>query len=428
MSVFDLIYTIAIIVFSPFLVIKLLIDRGFRDDFSARFLSKPIQPEHSPHNESTRIWVHAASIGEVRLAIKLIHAWMKVDSQNSFFITTNTQQSRDLGQKQTDIPVLVAPVDLSCVVKRFIQQTHPNHLVLVETEIWPNMIRLMAERGHVTIVNGRLSDRYFKRYLLFKRLLSKTVCHFDRVLARDQVSAERFQKLGIPADRVVNQGNLKYEVPTPPASQILAKVKSHLSMEENSYLMVAGSVQPEELIYLLPAWKRLLKKISGFQMVLIPRHPDKKSDFARILAENDISCSFASDTGNSGSPKKKEHIYVVDQIGVLRTWYYIADVIFVGGSLCDRGGQNMVEAVGYQKSVCIGPYATNFKDEVDLLTQVEGLKIVNNEDELYNFVHNSHEYPDQASAMGKRGYTAIVEQAHALDANVQKLSEIYRNP
>lgn len=162
-------------------------------------------------------------------------------------------------------------------------------------------------------------------------------------------------------------------------------------------------------------------------MVLIPRHPEKKTEFAELLTENGINFSFASDAQTIEPAEKKDHIHVIDQMGVLRTWYYLADIIFVGGSLCDRGGQNMVEAVGYQKPVCIGPFATNFKDEVDLLTRVDGLRIIDDAKELADFILEAHENPDQAADMGIRGYDAIVEQSHALDSNVNKLSEIYRN-
>ena len=425
MSLFDFFYGTLLFVFSPLLVIKQLFNRQFRADFRARLNPGLFVPEQMTADSSSRIWVHAASIGEIRLAIKVVHAWLAIDSKKSFFITTNTLQSRTLGQKETEVPVLVAPFDFSKVVKRFINLTNPRHLVLIETEIWPNMIRLMSERGSISVVNGRLSDRYFKRYMTGRRLLSKTIASLDWILARDQISVERFKMLGVPADKTLYQGNLKFEIPETPSPESLDLIKSEYRAVVENPLLVAGSVQPEELSQLLQAWKELEVAIPEIQMVLIPRHPDKKEEFSRILSQHNIRYSLASDKSNNSTNDATIRIHIVDQMGVLKSWYYLADVIFVGGSLCDRGGQNMVEAVGYQKPVCIGPFATNFKDEVDLLVQVNGLKIIHNASDLVEFILFSHRQSEQALQMGKRGYHAISEQAHALEANIKKLTEIY---
>lgn len=426
MSVFDLIYGILLLLFSPVVVVKLLIDPQFRLNLRSRFspFSHPLPLSSISGNA---IWVHGASIGEIKLAIKLIEAWQKVDPARSFFITTNTLQSLNQALKETDVPVLPAPIDLSPVVKQFIQRAKPAHLVLIETEIWPNMIQQMAERGSVAIVNGRLSDRYFKRYLRFRKMLSGVVSRIDQVLARDNTSAERFRTLGISPDRIMVQGNLKYDIPHLPDRKILDQIQDRLPDNQEQYLMVAGSIQPEELSHILPAWKSLKDEIPGFRLIIIPRHPDKKDEFASILTEHEIQCSFDSDNDNHLLPKIHNHIHVVDMMGVLKSWYAISDIIFVGGSLCARGGQNMVEAVGYKKPVCIGPFATNFKDEVSLLTGVNGLTIIHNAEELAAFVRDCHHNPDRAAAMGQRGYQAIAEQADTLATNVQTLIELFNH-
>jgi len=425
LSVFDLFYAIAILFFSPILSFKILFDRDFRKNFTIRLF-----PDVSNYKDATAlpantIWVHAASIGEIRLAIKLIHAWLQTDENRQFFITTNTIQSKTLGEKETTVPVLVAPLDLSFIVKKFIRLTNPQHLVLIETEIWPNMVRLMAKTGQITIVNARLSDRYYNRYLIGKQLFARTISHLDWILARDQVSAQRFKKLGVPENRILSQGNLKYEIPHPPDKNSLISLRTDFLSLKTSFLFVAGSLQADELEYILPAWKKLQKEVSGFQMVLIPRHPGKKDDFARVLVQSGINFSFSSELDSAHTTEQKNHILLIDQMGVLKSWYFLADAVFVGGSLCNRGGQNMVEAVGYHKPVCIGPYAINFKDEVDLLLGVGGLEIVHDSEELYAFIQMCHNSPEAAAQMGDSGYQAIAEQAHALDANISKLSEIY---
>lgn len=427
LSFFDLLYVIVLILLSPLLALKLIFNARFRSDLVARMKAGENDGRLSDIDAlptDSRIWFHAASIGEIRLAIKLIHAWKPLDVSRSFFITTNTLQSRDLGQTETTVPVLIAPLDFSPVVRRFIQRVNPAHLVLVETEIWPNMIRIMADHGRIAIVNGRLSDRYFRRYLLGRRVLKTTISRFDRVLARDHTSAERFQKMGVPAERVILQGNLKFEIPLPPEPAFLETIRNTFIHKNKRFLFVAGSVQPEELTDILPAWRRLINHIPGFQMLLIPRHTDKKDEFASLLSQQGISFSFASAPTQGGADRDEKHIYIIDIMGVLKACYVLADVIFVGGSLCNRGGQNMIEAVGYQKPVCIGPYATNFKEEVELLSDVSGIHIVTSAADIVAFVRQCHDHPEVAAKMSKAGYEAIAAQADALSANVRKLTEI----
>ncbi len=425
MSIFDLIYATAIFLLSPFLLLKLFFNRDFRHNFSARLFPNVSDCQKASAAQPNAIWVHAASIGEIRLAIKLIHAWQQTDDKKTFFITTNTIQSKTLGEKETNIPVLIAPLDFSYLVRKFKQLTSPQHLILIETEIWPNMIRLMAETGQITVVNGRLSDRYFNGYLKRKFLLARTFGQLDWILARDQISAERFQLMGASKNQILETGSLKYEVPESPETSSLASIKSTFLSQNSSFLFVAGSLQPDELEHILPAWHTLQTDSPGFQLVLIPRHPNKRDEFAKILSHNNISYTFSSDLNASHKNMSSPHVYIIDQMGILKSWYFLADAIFVGGSLCNKGGQNMVEAVGYKKPVCIGPYAVNFKDEVDLLLGVDGLRIVHNADDLCTFLRMCQTSPAEAAKMGENGYEAIAEQAHSLDVNIRHLTKIY---
>jgi len=427
LSIFDLIYLAVIIMLSPLLPFKILSDRRFRSNLAARCLAPGQQATTIPEVSTTLIWVHAASIGEIRLALTLIDAWKQADPRKSFLISTNTVESRELGQQATFTPVVLAPLDFSPLVRRFIRKYDPRHLVLIETEIWPNMIRLMSRRGKVSIMNGRLSNRYFDRYRRINALLRGTLAGVEIVMARDATSSARFLALGIPAEKIICPGNLKYELPEiPDASAIEAERASVATPGAKPFLMVAGSIQPEELHTILPAWNKLRNRINGFQLVMVPRHPDKKNSFAEILSQYQVPFVFSSDADSMKARPDNSRIWVVDKLGVLHIWYYLADTIFVGGSLCDRGGQNMVEAVGFRKPVCIGPNTANFRDEVELLTAADGISIITNVSELVAFVQLCHDQPEQAAAMSERGYQAIRAQADALSASISALTRIYR--
>lgn len=425
MSVFDLFYISVFIVLSPLILLKSLLSSEFRKNFLARLTPLAAPTVNSNQSDSGRIWIHAASVGEVNLALTLIQAFNKFDTSSQFVLTTNTLSGFQIARENSSIPVYIAPLDFSFLLKKFIKVTQVTDLLLIETEIWPNMISLISKTGKIAIANGRLSDRHFNRYLKGRYFLKKTMSRISLVLVGDQTSAKRFIKLGISSRNVSSLGNLKFEVPSyPPADQIAA-LKQQFFIEDQQFIFVAGSIQPEEMIPLLKAWKILKNKIGSLRFFLIPRHPEKREEFIKSLQDFSVSAFFSSQESYRAEYLLENRIHIIDQIGVLKAWYALSKAVFVGGSLCSRGGQNMLEAIGMKKPVCIGPYATNFKQEVDMLQAVEGIRIVEDENELTQFILECYENNKKGKLMGERGYQVLKRQATVLEKNVERLYSFF---
>ena len=428
MTVFDLIYTILSIIISPFILLRILINPTFRRDLKVRLFGDYSQAGFSKTQSGKKIWVHAASSGEVSLALKLITELNNGTTGYEFFLTTNRLPGLEVAQKADGIAAFMAPLDFSFLVNKFIRATGVEDLIVIETEIWPNMIRLMSRRGKVVIANGRISDHTIKRYKLGSLLLENVFRRVSWVLAKEPESASRFVQLGVPPQKVVYLGNLKFELPVSPSQNELDRLATRFKLDGSQFLFIAGSIQPEETKILVMAWQSLKAEIPGIKLFLVPRHPDKREEFENILNQLSVPYLLSSKDLTDSKRTRENQVFIVDEFGALLCLYALGNSIFVGGSLCDfgmRGGQNMLEPVGLKKPVCVGPYTANFKQEVDILLQVESIRIVKNEAELSDFILECYQKPERISLMGERGHREIIEQAGGLEKNVQKLREIF---
>jgi 3-deoxy-D-manno-octulosonic-acid transferase len=425
LSGFDIFYGALLLFLSPLLVPLLLFRRSMRQDFLARIAPSAQRRSRQRPVPTADLWIHAASIGETRIAVRLIEAWSHEQPDTRFVLTTNTLRSLRQVPHLPSLEIALAPFDFSPVVDRFVAIFQPRHLILVETEIWPNTIRIMSQRGRVTIINGRLSERYFGFYCRFRFLLHHTLPQITRVLARDTESARRFETLGMDVDRIELPGNLKFEQPVPPPAVSVQDFRQAYGITSSQYCFVAGSIQPEETAVIVEAWQAARQQIADLRLFIIPRHPDKRTRFEIVLTRLDVGYHLATATSDRIRQSENDRVQVIDQIGVLKSWYAIADVVFVGGSLCRRGGQNMLEAVGLGKPVCIGPWATNFKEEVALLQSAKAIRIIENATTLTDFILDCRQNPAAAAAMGVRGQAAICRQVDNLQRTLHRLIDIY---
>jgi len=425
LSFFDFFYALLLILVSPAVLIKSIIKRDFRKRVLLRLFINQYYKLHTNLEIDSSIWVHAASVGEVRLAVRLIKAYKEIVPDQQFVVTTNTIDAFESARKESFFYSFIAPLDFSFPIRRFIKQTHAKHLVLIETEIWPNMIRWMSQKGEVVIINGRLSDRHFNNYLKLKPLLKNTLSRISYVLARDTDSTDRFIQLGISPEQVPCLGNLKFEYPVSPPDETLKQLQQKYQIDQKQFIFVAGSIQPEELIPIVDSWQKLNSQSIKFRLFIIPRHPDKIDEFKKNLERMAVKYYISSQQSYTDELYINNPVHIIDEIGVLLSWYQLGNASFVGGSLCDRGGQNMLEPIGLKKPVCIGPNAVNFKQEVNLLQQADGVQIIHNESDLSGFILKCYQKPDQMTQMGERGYQVIIDQAEAMSKNVKKLKEIF---
>jgi 3-deoxy-D-manno-octulosonic-acid transferase len=421
LSVFDLVY----LLLSPLVLIVTIFNPKKWNLLYKKFSRDYLKTQFEQNGDNRCFWVHAASVGEIKLALRLIKEWSKNQAELRFILTTNTATGLETARKTAIVPSYIAPFDFSWSIKAFLKHTGITDLILIETEIWPNLISVLSERGEVIIVNGRLSDRRMWLYRVFKKPLRSALSKVGLVLAGDQKSAERFRSFGVEAGKIKFYGNSKFELPAKIVSEKQKGLQKEYNLSDKQFIVVAGSIQPEELTEILKGWETVTQKTPQARLILIPRHPEKEGEFQRILNANNFPDYYTASPDNTPS-KEQTKIYLIAQMGVLKSWYSLADVIFVGGSLCDRGGQNMLEAVALNKPVCIGPETPNFQQEVDILLKAKGLKIIKNGDELSSFVEWVITDSPEVRKMAENGFLTIKKHSGALAKNIEHLNRFYQ--
>lgn len=425
MFLFNLIYAFVLVLLSPLLVTRGILDIRFRSYLRSRFLIG-FESKRRLDNKQ-RIWLHAASVGEINLAMKIAQHFESTSDTIEFVITTNTLSALDMAQNRGLQNVFLAPLDFSWVVRKFISLMDVKHLILIETELWPNMISQMKNRGTISVVNGRLSDKNFKTYRRFRFLFKSTLKKISLILAGDTISEERFKKLGARAEIVKFVGNLKFELPASPDETVIEKVISDYFIQPRDWVFTMGSIQPSEVEPLMKGVLKAQKKIGKLRLFMVPRHANKKEEFKTELKKMGVSYHFSSDGPYKAEYKDEGRVIVIDEVGVLLAFYKVANLIFVGGSLCNRGGQNMLEAVALKKPVFIGPFATNFQQEVNILNQGKGIRIIRSSGEISEFLIKALSNKKLAESYAVNGYNTLIENSGGFKKTIEGLEGLFKN-
>ena len=337
------------------------------------------------------LWVHAVSFGEVRLAHALIAA-LRARLSLPVLLTTTTGTGRALAERwrreqapgAADV-VSAPPLDLPGPIGRFLDAARPRALILVETELWPNLLRLAPARGvPVLIVNGRLSPRGFARLQRVRSLFTPGAMAMRLVAAQSQEDAGRFRTLGVPGDRVTVTGNIKFDLPVPQAAG--DPVRRRLGLRVDTPVLVAGSTARAEAAPVARAFAALRGSVPGAILVIAPRHPEDVSPARRLLeGQGWRVCPWSA--FEPAGPARDDpggapgfDVVVVDTMGVLPAIYACATVAFVGGSLVTRGGQNLLEPAAAGVPVLFGPHVDTVRFAAEaLLASGGGFQVADGE-------------------------------------------------
>jgi 3-deoxy-D-manno-octulosonic-acid transferase len=345
-----LIYNLLIHASLPFFLLFSLTQKKIRKNFRERLLPAP-----AGGRLKNAVWLHAASVGEAIVAETFIN-YARPRVKNGFIITTNTHYTRDLLRRKFkgSLDIFSLPFDLPYSLKRFIGSSTPAALLLVETEIWPNLI-WTARRMHipVLIINGRISDATLGRYRHLSFFLRHLFSSVDLVLAQSETQAQRFVSLGMPIEKVAATGNLKYYRETkdlPPAR-----------LKEN--IVVFGSIREKELPILIPVMTALREEFPHLSIFVAPRELTLVAAIERQLPDA-FAVTRYSTLKESGAHGGRA-VVLVDTVGVLVALYARSLVAFVGGSLAPYGGQNLLEPLFVATPVIFGPHVENFREIAD---------------------------------------------------------------
>ncbi len=337
------------------------------------------EPPGRPAPRPGGLWIHAVSVGEVRLALPLIARLRERFPGLASHLTTVTTTGRALaeeamqgrGSARPD-SVSDLPFDLAGSMGRLLGRLEPAAVLIVETEIWPNLLRACGRRGvPVMLVNGRISPAAHARYRLVRGCLGRVLRDVSLFLMQSEEDAGRILDLGAPPERVRVTGNIKYDIPIPDAAP--GDLRRRLGLSPGEPLFVAGSTAPGEEDPVLEAFHLLRGHDRSTRLVLAPRHPERFARAEAALRRAGLRVALWSHVAAAGAvepagPLPSYDALLLDAVGVLPRFYAVADVVFVGGSLVARGGHNLLEPAALGKPVLFGPHTDNFRAIARALT------------------------------------------------------------
>lgn len=312
------------------------------------------------------VWIHGASVGEILAAAGLIE---QLHAQGfTILLTSGTVTSSKIAQSRFGDRVIhqFIPYDIPGFVTRFLDHWRPSLALFIESDIWPNIVRFCtARRVPMILINGRLSERSFARWRRAPATIASLLGCFDLCLAQSEGDAERFHLLGVP--RVAISGNLKLDVPPPPADE--EAYRSLLARLRGRPLILAASTHPGEEEVLIDAHHRLRGRFPGLITIVVPRHPQRGATIAQMAADTGLHVGLRS---MAATVNAQTDFYIADTIGELGLFYRAAPIVFMGGSLVSHGGQNPIEAIKLGAAVIHGPNVWNFRDVYRALDDAGG--------------------------------------------------------
>ncbi|GAB4299954.1 MAG: 3-deoxy-D-manno-octulosonic acid transferase [Desulfuromonadia bacterium] len=364
------------------------------------------------------ILIHAVSVGEAMAARPLTEA-IKGDLPGSFLVmTTGTETGQEIARTIPGLDqLLYFPfVDHAAAVKRMYDILSPRIVIVMETELWPNLFGEAKGRGiPLIIANGRISDRSFPRYRRFSPLFRPVLSLVDRFLMQSPLDAERIIALGADPARVEIAGNLKYDIPliyTDDGEQQRIRRTWHLSPDTHLLLFASTHRGEEEMI---ASALSLLDRTTPRSILVVPRHPERGEEAGIPFRTEGFEPVLLSRWGDRRDPLRENEVLIVDRIGVLMELYRVATLAFVGGSLVPHGGHNLLEPASCGVPILHGPHLHNFRDMARLFAERRGSITVTDSSSLTSAVTNLLTSSDLRSAMGERGRVIVADNRGALD-------------
>jgi len=365
------------------------------------------------------IWVHAVSVGELLAVSGLVEDLRRQFREYKVVVSTTTDTGQKLARARFgEHRVFYFPLDFAFAIRPYLGQLRPTLIVLAETEFWPNFLRFAHHSGvRIAVVNARISDRSFPRYLRFRPLLARILQNVDLFLAQTDADAERLKAIGAAANRVQVSGNLKYDVALPAPTPIVSSLRQALQQAQAGPVFVCGSTVDGEEPLLLRAFENVLTTHPRALMILAPRHPERFPKVAELLKQFGIRFwqrSLWSNEPLAGG------VLLLDSIGELAALYVLADVAFVGGSLVPHGGHNILEPAQHAVPIVVGNHTENFRDIVEVFQSRDALRVVEPAEVSLVFTELANNEAER-SALGRRAAGALRSRTGATQRTVEAL-------
>ena len=419
-------YNVLLILASPVILVILLAKNRCRTGIHKRLGWYPSEPTTSESRQPV-IWVHAVSLGEVTAAVPLVRTLHIRYPNYRLIVTTVTETGREAVEQRLAGAAehRYVPLDFPWVVSRVVQRLRPALFICVETELWPNLLRILSLRGvPIVLVNGRLSSQSYQGYRFIRPLMKQLLTCVTACLMQSPRDAERIRDLGAPADRVMCTGNIKFDQLVPHIDTPAVESLRNLLLRDDEELFVAGSTHPGEEEQVLDCYRTLVQQFPNLVLLLAPRHIERAAQVEAAVTARGFAVVRRSLLARGSVPPKGPRVIILDTRGELATVYRYAVVTFVGGTFVPVGGHNLLEPAIWGKSVFFGPYTDHCAEIADLLIQAAGGRRAADGAELVTHVAAVLRDRSALERMGRAAQQVVLDNRGALERTVEVITRL----
>jgi len=400
--------------------------RGRRPAFAERFGFVPSERFKSLAGAEV-IWIHAVSVGETIAVTPLLKALKQQFPEKKIVLSNVTETGRGIAAKLAEIDLLLYfPFDFRFAARRLLDQVKPTIFMVVETEIWPNFVQVAHQfRIPVVMVNGRISDHSFGRYLKLKAFFRPVLQNFTRFCMQTDQDACRIIEIGAPADRVRVARNLKYDIPfVPLKNEEREQLRSLYKIPSDLLVLTAGSTHAGEEDILAAIYKALQAGGKDIFMILAPRHPERAAAVAEMLKKQGLRFSVRSELPEMREYFRAGEMLLVDTVGELTRLYAFSDMVFVGGSLVPTGGHNVLEPASFGVPVIFVPHMWNFREIAALVLKCSAGAQVGDRDELELMLKELMADRQRRESMGAKGGGLLLENGGSTARHMEVIRQV----
>ncbi len=426
---FWLIYNVLLVLASPVIVGLLLTRKRCQRGLRGRLGKVPNELQHL---SDPVVWVHAVSLGEVTAVLPLLRAMKEADPQQVIVVSTVTETGREMVLNQLKGVAIhcYAPLDFWWAVNRYVRVLNPSLFLLVESEIWPNLLTSLSQHQvPVCLVNGRISSRSFSRYQMVKRLMKRIWSFLDLALMQTAQDAERIKQLGANQDVVHVTGNMKFDQVVDPHEKFssIQAIRATLGVRDTELVIVAGSTHPQEEEQLLQAYQSLSQSKKNLVLVLAPRHIERVSELEAVIARFGLSYvrrTHMNDENVVSIEQNSPRVILLDSRGELPYVYRVGFVGFVGGTLVPIGGHNLLEPAQWGRPVMFGPHVDHCQDIARQLLQAGGAVQIHEPRDLGSHLLHLLENSSEVEQMGKKALSVVEQNRGVVQKNLKMIRQL----
>jgi len=379
MSIYRFLYSIALYCLTPLIILRLLMrsrkNPAYRQRMAERFGFFPAL------TNTPRICLHAVSVGETIAAKPLITGLLAAYPDHQLLVTTTTPTGSDTVKRlfADRVEHVYLPYDTSGSIKRFLAKTRPEKLIIMETEIWPNLYAACQKRDiPIVIANARLSERSTKSYLKIRPLIAETLQGVCFIAARDQNDVNNFAALGADPQKLKAVGNIKYDLNVPEQQVALGQTFKQQWGKQRLVCLAASTHQGEDE-QILSIYSRLKTPFPELLLILVPRHPERFDQVAELIEKQSLIYQRRSQANEFFS---NTDVILGDSLGEMFVWFAASDIVFMGGSLVETGGHNPLEPAALGKPVVSGQFVFNFSEIFSQLTEQQATWVENSTENI----------------------------------------------